>query len=52
MPEKSHNAGVAVAAGANEEGDGCAAAMVNYRFMANAVWATKETVEEMKAAAG
>jgi nicotinamidase-related amidase len=42
----------AVAAGVNEEGDGYAAAIVNYRFMANAVWTTEETVEKMKAAAG
>lgn len=41
----------AVAAGQNEEGDGYQAAMVNYRFMANAVWTTQETVEHMKAAA-
>jgi nicotinamidase-related amidase len=41
----------AVAAGVNEEGDGYAAAMVNYRFMANAVWTTDEAVQRMKAAA-
>ncbi|MDX3265860.1 isochorismatase family protein [Streptomyces sp. MI02-2A] len=41
----------AVAAGRNEEGDGYQAAMVNYRFIANAVWTTEETVERMKAAA-
>jgi nicotinamidase-related amidase len=41
----------AVAAGVNDEGDGYAAAMVNYRFMANAVWTTEETVKRMKAAA-
>ncbi|WP_158805742.1 isochorismatase family protein [Acidisoma sp. L85] len=41
----------AVAAGVNEEGDGYAAAMVNYRFMANAVWTTEETVRKMKSAA-
>ena len=39
----------AVAAG-NEEGDGYAAAMVNYRFMANAVWTTEETIGRTKAA--
>jgi nicotinamidase-related amidase len=42
----------AVAAGVNDEGDGYAAAMVNYRFMANAVWTTEETVKKMRAAAG
>ena len=41
----------AVAAGVNDEGDGYAAAMVNWRFMANAVWTTDETVKKMKAAA-
>jgi nicotinamidase-related amidase len=41
----------AVAAGVNDEGDAYQAAMVNWRFMANAVWTTKETVEKMKAAA-
>lgn len=41
----------AVAAGVNEEGDGYVAAMVNWRFMANAVWTTEETVERMRAAA-
>ena len=41
----------AVAAGVNDEGDGYDAAMVNWRFMANAVWTTDETVKKMKAAA-
>jgi nicotinamidase-related amidase len=41
----------AVAAGANEEGDGYMAAMVNWRFMANAVWTTDETLKRMSAAA-
>jgi nicotinamidase-related amidase len=41
----------AVAAGVNDEGDAYQAAMVNWRFMANAVWTTKEAVERMKAAA-
>jgi nicotinamidase-related amidase len=41
----------AVAGGVNDEGDGYAAAMVNYRFMANAVWTTAEAVKRMKAAA-
>jgi pimeloyl-ACP methyl ester carboxylesterase len=34
----------AVAAGVNEEGDGYEAAMINWRFMASAVWTTEETV--------
>jgi len=41
----------AVAGGVNEEGNGYEAAMVNYRFMANAVWTTEEAVKRMKAAA-
>jgi biuret amidohydrolase len=41
----------AIAAGRNEEGDAYQAAMVNYRFMANAVWTTEETIKRMKAAA-
>jgi len=41
----------AVAAGVNDEGDGYAAAMVNYRFMANAVWTAEQAVKSMKAAA-
>jgi biuret amidohydrolase len=41
----------AVAGGRNEEGDGYTAAMVNYRFMANAVWTTEEAVKRMTAAA-
>ncbi|MBV8352052.1 MAG: isochorismatase family protein, partial [Verrucomicrobia bacterium] len=41
----------AVAAGVNEEGSGYEAAMVNYRFMANAVWTTEEAVKRMKAVA-
>jgi nicotinamidase-related amidase len=40
----------AVAAGVNEEGDGYEAAMVNWRFMANAVWTTEEAVKRLKAA--
>ena len=30
------------------EGDGYAAAVVNFRFIANTVWTTKEAVHEMK----
>jgi nicotinamidase-related amidase len=41
----------AVAAAVNEEGDGYEAAMINWRFMANAVWTTEETIKRMKAAA-
>ncbi|MDG1904729.1 MAG: cysteine hydrolase [Arenicella sp.] len=40
----------ATAAAQVEEGDGFAAAMVNYRFIANTVWATKEAVATIKAA--
>lgn len=39
----------AIAAGRNEEGDAYVAAMVNYRFMANAVWTTEDTIKRMKA---
>jgi nicotinamidase-related amidase len=41
----------AVAAGVNEEGDGYEAAMINWRFLAHALWTTEETVQRMKAAA-
>jgi nicotinamidase-related amidase len=41
----------AVAAGVNDEGDGYESAMVNWRFMANAIWTTEEAVKRMKAAA-
>jgi nicotinamidase-related amidase len=41
----------AVAAAANEEGSGLDAAMINWRFMANAVWTTEETVRRMAEAA-
>jgi biuret amidohydrolase len=41
----------AVAAAANEEGAGYDAAMINWRFMANAVWNTEETVRRMIKAA-
>ncbi|ROM70836.1 hypothetical protein BK653_02840 [Pseudomonas brassicacearum] len=37
----------AVAAAANEEGSGYDAAMINWRFMANAVWTTEDTVRRM-----
>jgi len=35
----------------NEEGDGYQAALVNWRFMAQALWTTAETVAAMRAAA-
>jgi nicotinamidase-related amidase len=41
----------AVAGSRNEEGDAYTAAMVNYRFFANAIWTTAEAVKRMKAAA-
>jgi biuret amidohydrolase len=41
----------AVAGSRNEEGDAYTAAMVNYRFFANAIWTTAEAVERMRAAA-
>jgi nicotinamidase-related amidase len=41
----------AVAAGVNDEGDGYAAAMTNWRYLANAVWTTEEAVKRMQAAA-
>ena len=40
----------AIAGSRNEEGDAYQAAMVNARFMANAMWTTAETVKKMKAA--
>jgi len=39
----------AVAGARNEEGDGYQAAMINWRFMANAVWTNAETIERMAA---
>lgn len=41
----------AISAGLNDEGDGYAAAMVNYRFITNGIWTTEEAVRKMKAAA-
>lgn len=41
----------AVAGGKNEEGDAYKAAMVNFRFIANALWTTEETIVRMKAIA-
>lgn len=39
----------ATAAAQVEEGDGYAAALVNFRFLANTVWSTEEAVEAMRA---
>ena len=33
---------------ANEEGDGYQAALVNWRFLAHALWSTTETVSRME----
>ena len=41
----------AVAGAVNEEGSGYDAAMINWRFMANAVWTTEEVVRRVTAAA-
>jgi len=41
----------AIAAGVNDEGDGYAAAMVNYRYITNGIWTTEEAVSKMKAIA-
>jgi hypothetical protein len=41
----------AVGAAVNEEGDGYEAAMINWRFMANALWTTEEAVKRLKEAA-
>lgn len=41
----------AIAGAQNEEGDAYTAALVNYRFMANALWTTEETVKRMSAVA-
>ncbi len=39
----------ATAAAQVEEGDGYAAALVNFRYMANAVWTTREAEQAMQA---
>lgn len=41
----------AIAAGRNDEGDGYVAAMVNCRYIANAIWTTDEAVNRMRSAA-
>jgi nicotinamidase-related amidase len=42
----------AVAAAENEEGSGYDAAMINWRFMANAVWTAEDTVRRMAGIGG
>lgn len=42
----------ATAGTANEEGDGYRAAMINFRFLAHAVWTTEEAVGLLREAAG
>jgi nicotinamidase-related amidase len=42
----------ATAGAKNEEGDGYQAALVNFRFMAHALWTTEETVRLMREASG
>jgi nicotinamidase-related amidase len=41
----------ATAGTSNEEGDGYQAALVNWRFMAHALWTTEEAIRNMRAAA-
>jgi nicotinamidase-related amidase len=41
----------ATAAAIVEEGDGYQSALVNFRFLANAVWTTREALEAIAAAA-
>src|ERR1700760_3052493 len=41
----------AAGSASNEEGNGYEGQMVNWRFMANALWTTEEAVQKMKAAA-
>ena len=40
----------ATAGAANEEGDGYRAALINWRFIAHALWSTAETVQLIEAA--
>ena len=42
----------ATAAAKVPEGDGYAAALVNFRYMANAVWTTEQAVQEIQSANG
>ncbi|KAJ3478101.1 hypothetical protein NLG97_g8664 [Lecanicillium saksenae] len=39
----------AIAAGANDEGDGYNAAMTNFRYITNGIWTTEEAVERIAA---
>lgn len=38
----------AIAGGVNDEGDGCAAAMFNFRYVTNGIWTTEEAIRKMK----
>ena len=40
----------ATAAAKLPDGDGYMAAIINFRYMANAVWTTEETIKRIKAA--
>ena len=40
----------AIGGTSNEEGDGVQAALVNYRFLAHALWTTREAVEKIASA--
>jgi nicotinamidase-related amidase len=40
----------ATAGAKNDEGDGYRAALINWRFMAHALWTTEEAVSKMEAA--
>lgn len=42
--------GYPVIISSNDEGDGYQSAMVNFRFMAHALWTTRQTVDPMRAA--
>jgi len=42
----------ATAGTANEEGDGYRAAMINFRFLAHALWTTEDAVRRLREAAG
>jgi len=41
----------ATAGAANEEGDGYLAALINWRFMAHALWTTDQAIAAMRATA-
>jgi len=42
----------ATAGASNEEGDGYHAAMINWRFLAHALWTTAEAVKRIEATMG